>query len=400
MQDFFLGRQPIFNRDLNIFAYELLFRRSKVEAADVSDGDQATADVVVSAFVDLGLDRVAGDAYAFINCTRAFMISDEHLPFPQGRVVFEVLEDVEPTPETLKGLRSLVDQGYRIAIDDYTFCGERDELLELAHIVKVDIPKVDCEGLAEKVANLHAKGIKVLAEKVETPDDFDFCRSAGFDYFQGYFLSRPKVIKGRRLAANRLGVLQLLAKLQDPDVSVEEVTHILSEDVTLSYRILRLVNSAFFGLPRKVESIHQAVVYLGLSVIKNWSALLITSGVEDKPRELLKTATVRAQMCRNIAIALGDENPDLYFTVGLFSTLDALMDLPLEEVLEQLPLSDSVIGALLRREGSAGRALTWTLAYEGWRWGDIAREEIDPQILSDAYLEALAWADQTVSTLE
>ncbi len=400
MQDFFLGRQPIFNRDLNIFAYELLFRRCKSNAADVYDGDQATADVVVSAFVDLGLDRVAGDAFAFINCTRAFMISDEHLPFPQGRVVFEVLENVEPTAETLAGLRSLVSRGYRIAIDDYAFCGRRDALLDLAHIVKVDIPRVKREDLVEKVLDLQARGLKVLAEKVETPEDFDYCRSAGFDYFQGYFLSRPKVIKGRRLAANRLGVLQLLAKLQDPEVSVEEVTQILSEDVTLSYRILRLVNSAFFGLPRKVESIHQAVVYLGLSVIKNWSALLITSGVEDKPRELMKTATIRAQMCRNIAIQIGDQNPDLFFTVGLFSALDALMDLPLEEVLEQLPLSDSVMDALLRREGPAGRALTWTLAYEGWRWSDIARQEIDPQILSDAYLEALAWADQTVATLE
>jgi len=399
MQDFFIGRQPIFDRELGIFAYELLFRGGDGNVANFSDGDQATSEVVVSAFVDMGLERVVGESQAFINCSRAFFTTDEKLPFPQGKVVFEVLEEIEPTPEVLEGLKRLVDQGYLLALDDFVYDQQHMPLLKMAHMVKIDLPQADRDRLPRQVELLRKLGLKLIAEKVETPEEFEFCRNLGFDYFQGYFLSRPKVIQGQRLTANRLAVLRLLAEVNNPDSTVDDLARVLSEDVTLSYRLLRLVNSAFFGLPKQVDSIRQAIVFLGQKMIKNWASLLVTAGVEDKPRELAKIAMIRARMCENIAKRMEFKDPDLFFTTGLFSTLDALMDRPMEEILEQLPLSEVLRAALLRREGPAGRTLTWTLAYEEWQWGNIDPGEIDPAILEESFLEGIEWATQAVGAV-
>ena len=400
MQSFFIGRQPIFDRDLGIYAYELLFRGgADADFADFSDGEQATSEVVLSAFIDLGLDRVVGDSKVFINCSRAFFTSEERLPFPQGKVVFEVLEEIQPTPDVLEGLQRLVDQGYELALDDFVYDERHLPLLKLAHMAKIELPKVDRDELPGHVEMLRAHGLKLVAEKVETPRDFELCRDLGFDYFQGYFLSRPKVIQGQRLTANRLAVLQLLAALNNPDTTPDELAHVLSNDVTLNYRLLRLVNSAFFGLPKQIDSVRQAIVFLGQKMLKNWASLLVTAGVEDKPRELARIAMIRARMCENIAKRTEHPDPDLFFTTGLFSTLDALMDRPLEEIVEQLPLSDALRAALLRREGDAGRALTWTLAYEEWQWSRLDPSEIDPAILETAFLEAIEWTNQTAGTV-
>ena len=396
MQPFFIGRQPIFDRDLGVYAYELLFRGSgEAQAAEFTDGEQATSEVVLSTFVDLGLERVVGDTRVFINCARAFLTAEERLPFPRDKVVFEVLEDVEPTPEVLAGLERLVRQGYQLALDDFLYDERHRPLMELAHMAKIELPKADREALPGVVKKLRAHGLKLVAEKVENYQEFELCRELGFDYFQGYFLSRPKVIQGRRLTANRLAVLELLAKVNNPDTSPEELARVLSGDVTLSYRLLRLVNSAFFGLPRRVDSIRQAIVFLGQKVLKNWASLLVTAGVEDKPRELSRIAMIRARMCENIARESGGGDPDLAFTAGLFSTLDALMDLPMEEIVDQLPLGEPLRDALLRREGAAGQVLHWTLAYERWDWAAIDVERIDPAELEAAFLEAIEWADLT-----
>ncbi|GAB6040805.1 EAL and HDOD domain-containing protein [Endothiovibrio diazotrophicus] len=394
MQPFYIGRQPIFDRELGIYAYELLFRDGTDNAARITDGRQATSEVVTGAFIDLGLERVVGDSFAFINCPETFFMEEEKLPFPAERVVFEVLEDVEPTAEVLAGLERLVQQGYRLALDDFIYSEHHLPLLKLAHMVKLELPKADRRELPRQVDLLRGYGLELLAEKVETPEEFEFCRSLGFDYFQGYFLSRPKVIQGQRLTANRLSVLQLLAEVNNPAATIDDLARVLGGDVTLSYRLLRLVNSAFFGLPKQVDSIRQAIVFLGQKVLKNWASLLIAAGIEDKPRALSRIAMIRARMCENIARRTDQADPDLFFTTGLFSTLDALMDQPMEQIIQQLPLSAALRAALLRREGPAGHALSWTLAYEQWHWSEINPGEIDPALLEGAFLEAIEWTDE------
>ena len=235
----------------------------------------------------------------------------------------------------------------------------------------------------------------LLAEKVETQDDFKFCKSLGFDYFQGYFLSKPEVIKGRRAPANRLLILQLLGKLQNPEVDFNELEEIVSRDVALSYKLLRVINAAFYALPKKVDSLREALHLLGTSFIASWLRVIILAGIDDKPHELVLTAMVRAKMCQLLAKARGIQATETFFTVGLFSALDALLDSPIEEIVDSLPLSDDTTAALVAHEGELGEALRCVLAYERGHWDEVHCRHLDQACITDSYLQAIAWANQT-----
>lgn len=399
MQDIYIGRQPIFDRDLNVFAYELLFRSGTQNHAGEFDGDQATSRVIVNAFIEIGLDQLVGTHRAFINLTRGFVTSSAPLPFPKDRVVLEVLEDIRPDAEVIAGVRNLAAQGYSVALDDFVFNENLRPLIEHAEIVKLDLMSMSREQLDEHVRLLRDYNVKLLAEKIETQEEFEHCKELGFDYFQGYFLSIPNIVQGTQLPPNRLAVLQLLSKLQNPDSKTGEIEKLVSQDVALSYKLLRYINSAFFALPKKIDSIRQAVVYLGTSAIKTWITLLVVAGLGNKPAELVTQAMQRAKMCELLAQTAKRPHGEAYFTVGLFSLLEALMDAPLEKILEALPFSDDIRDALLKQEGAYGEALACVIAYEK---GDFLRARFDrlaPSQMTDAYLASARWADQSASAL-
>jgi EAL and modified HD-GYP domain-containing signal transduction protein len=399
MQDIYIGRQPIFDRDLNVFAYELLFRSSTHNSAGSFDGDQATSQVIVNAFIEIGLDQIVGGARAFINLTRSFVTSNAPLPFPKDRVVLEVLEDIHPDTEVIAGVRNLAAQGYSMALDDFVYDDILKPLIELAQFVKIDLMALSREQLNEHVRLLRSYNVKLLAEKIETQEEFEHCKSLGFDYFQGYFLSKPNIVQGTQLPPNRLAVLQLLPKLQDPDTDTSEIEKLVGQDVALSYKLLRYINSAFFALPKKIDSIRQAVVYLGTQSIKTWVTLLVVAGLGNKPAELVIQAMQRAKMCELLAQTAKRKNTEAYFTVGLFSLLEALMDTPLEKILEALPFSEDIRNALLKQEGPYGEALACVIAYEK---GDFLRAHFDrlaPSQMTDTYLASARWADQSANAL-
>lgn len=401
MQDIYIGRQPIFDRDLEVYAYELLFRSGSLnQAADANapfDGDRATSQVIVNAFIEIGLDQIVGNRRAFINLTRSFVTAATPLPFPQDRVVLEILEDIEPDAEVLAGLRTLAGQGYQMALDDFVFQEDRRALLEVAHIVKIDLMAVPRETLQAEVARLRRHDVRLIAEKVETHEDFEQCRELGFDYFQGYFLSRPNIVQGRQLPPNRLAVLQLLARLQDPQADAGDIERLVAQDVALSYKLLRYINSAFFALPKKIESIRQAVIYLGTRAIRTWVSLLVVAGLDDKPAALVAQAMQRARMCELLAQRARRPQPDAYFTVGLFSLLEALLDAPLESILDTLPFSDGIRDALLRQEGPYGEALACVIAYEHGHFLKARFDRLGATEMTDTYLAATHWADQSAS---
>lgn len=403
MQDVYIGRQPIFDRNLEVYAYELLFRGGNLNQATQAnvpfDGDRATSQVIVNAFIEIGLERIVGNQPAFINLTRSFVTAPTPLPFPQDRVVLEILEDIEPDAEVLAGLRALAGQGYQVALDDFVFKEDRRALLELAHIVKIDLLAVPREEIQAQVALLRRHDVKLIAEKVETREDFEQCRDLGFDYFQGYFLSRPNIVQGRQLPPNRLAVLQLLARLQDPQAGPGDIERLVAQDVALSYKLLRYINSAFFALPKKIESIRQAVVYLGTRAIRTWVSLLVVAGLDDKPAALVNQAMQRARMCELLAQRARCPQPEAFFTVGLFSLLEALIDAPLETILDSLPFTDDIRNALLRQEGLYGEALTCAIAYEHGRFAGARFQRLGPTDMTDAYLAATYWADQSTHTL-
>lgn len=391
MDTVFVGRQSIYNRRLDVVAYELLYRNSADDRADFTDGDAATSQVLLNTLLEIGLDNLVSDRTAYVNFTRNFLTGKYSLPFDKDRMVLEVLEDIKPDKELIQSLRRLADEGYCIALDDFVFEEGLHSLLEIAHVVKVDFPLLNQSAIRRQVEALRDYPVKLLAEKVETFDEFEFAKELGFDLFQGYFLSKPQIIEGRTLSNNRLAILSLVAKLQDPSVEIEEIEELVTRDVSLSYKLLRYINSATFGLRRKVDSIRQVVVLLGLQRLRTMVTLLMLAGIDDKPQALLETGMLRAKMCEALAGELGRDDKDTFFTVGLFSCLDLLMDTPMEKILEGLPLCDDVKGAILNYEGAMGAVLRCALFYERGEWDNVQCLNVDPSRIRESFLMAASW---------
>lgn len=397
MTDALVGRQPIYRRNMDVYAYELLFRGRHEDEAGVTDGDKATSEVLYNTFVEIGVDEIVGRHRAFVNLTPSFLLGEYPLPTTEGQLVLEVLEDTPVTEEIVNAVTNLRARGYTIALDDFVYQPHLEPLVRQADIIKIDLMQLGEGELEEHVERLSGNGTRLLAEKVETHEEFHRCRELGFDLFQGFFFCRPEVVRGNHLPTNRVAIAELLSALQDPEVELATLERLISRDVTLSYRLLRLINSAYFNLRREVDSVGRALMLLGLDAVRNWATLLTLSSVEDKPTELVRTAVVRARLCQNLGATVDPETgSDLYFTVGLFSTLDALLDQPLEAVLGQLPLSQPVASALLERGGIPGAVLDCVLAYERGDWDSVEHNTcgIAPGSVRDGYLDAVHWADE------
>lgn len=399
MPNAFLARQPIYDRKLEVFGYELLFRSGVTGHAEFADADQATSQVMLNVFMEIGLENIVGDRVAFFNLTRSFITGQYTLPFPPDKGCLEILEDIKVDAELIEAVRHLSAQGYRIALDDFIYNESLRPLIKLADIIKIDVLALDRAELKQHVTLLRKFGIKLLAEKVETQDDYAFCRDLGFHYYQGYFFCKPNIISGSRMPADRLIALRLLAGLQNPDISVTELEVLVGQDVAMTYKLLRCINSAFYSLPRKVESIRQAIVMLGSQWLKTWVSLMVLANIDDKPPELMMTAMVRAKMCELLAIAAAQKGPDKFFIVGMFSVLDALMDRPLEELLKSLPLADDVSNALLNHEGPIGKTLKCVLAYDHGDWDKVHCPVLSASEVTQAYLDSIAWAGQVALAL-
>lgn len=401
MTDAFVGRQPIFKHNLDIHAYELLFRSSETNnKVSPSDGDQATAEVILNTFTDIGFERMAGPYAVYINCPRSFLLGEQLLVLPSERTVLEILEDVVVDDTLVTAVKALIARGYVFALDDFVYSPEWEPLIGLATVVKLDVGALERHQLEEHVRLLRPREVKLLAEKVETQEEFETFRALGFDYFQGYFLARPALVKGKRLSSNKLAILRLFAQLQAPDVDVDQLDRIVSQDVALSHKLLRYLNSAFFSLSRKLDSIRQAVVYLGVNPLKRWLLLIAMVANRDKPEELMRIALVRARMCERLCELAGRPGRETYFTAGLFSALEALMDKPMGEILEDhLPLSGELSAALLAHQGPLGEALQCALAYEVCRWPELGFPGLTTAEIRDAYTEAVDWSFQVSAEL-
>ncbi|MCP5409208.1 MAG: HDOD domain-containing protein [Chromatiaceae bacterium] len=364
MQDYFIGRQAIFDRRLRVFAYELLYREGNTSGAPSMDGDRATSRLMLNAFTEMGLDRIAGDQRVFFNMTRSLLMDMPEFPFGRERLVLEILEDIEVNDEFVQRISVLRKEGYTLALDDFEFEDKWLPLIPHIDILKVEVPALNWDKLPLQIEKVHRNGMLLLAEKVETEGEYRQLHELGFDLFQGYYFSKPNVVAGKRLSENQLITLKLLAKLNDPEATPKQLENLIVQDPGLVYKILRYLNSASLAMPRKIESIQQAIIYLGLQRLRGWASLIAISRVEDQPEELFTIALVRAHMCAKLtAISEGKVNEGA-FTVGLLSVLDLLMGKPMTKILERIPLSDSVKQALLYHAGTAGRALLCARSFE------------------------------------
>lgn len=400
MSDFFIARQPIFDRHLKLYAYELLFRSSTHNAAPRDfDDDSATAQVL-SAGAEIGMERLVGDYLAFVNLPGRFLAEPDLLPLPPERLVLEVLETVDVDAVVISGMRALSQRGFTLALDDFVYEERYEAALDLIDMVKLDIRLLERDSWQREVSRLKERGLIVLAEKVETEEEFRALAALGCDYFQGYFFARPNIVPGRRMASNRLSLLQLLSRINDPATEPQTLAELVSRDVTLSVRALNYVNSAANGLRQRIDSVRDAIIYLGRDTIRRWVTLYLMFSVDDKPSELLTTGLVRARFCELFALEAGLDDPGGYFTVGLLSILDALMDQPMEAVLKGMNLSSDMHIALLRHRGNAGRTLMLARSLErGDPPPDLAHG-VTSRRVARLHLDAMEWADEALRDMQ
>jgi EAL and modified HD-GYP domain-containing signal transduction protein len=398
MNRFMVGRQPIFDARLCVHGYELLFRSPTTPSPH---GDIMTADVLVRAGLDVGLGSLVGTKLAFVNATRAFVVGDHEVPFPACQTVVEILEDVPRDPEVVAGCRRLAQSGFTLALDDYVWGDDTDPFLELVSIVKLDVLALSTAQLVEAVKHCSPFGVSLVAEKVETREQLAACQDLGFDLYQGYLLSRPEVVQGRALAANRLTCLRIIEKLCDPDVSAGEIESMVRTDAGLSYRFLRAAGAgAARGLFRRLSSVRDAVVLLGEHAIRAWVMLMLLAGAHEGANEQLAIAMTRARMAELMGESLSPSLSEPAFTVGLLSALDLLLQAPLSEVVGGLSLTNEVEDALLRRAGILGAVLADILAWEVGGEEFQLSSGLGAVDVEECYLRALAWASEVCGVLD
>ena len=391
-----VGRQAIFDRQKEVFGYELLYRDGQANSAQVVDGDEATARVMVNTFLEMGIDQIAGTGQAFINMTGNFFLSQNYEVLPTKNVVLEVLESIEPTPLVMQSLARARQLGYQIALDDFIVRDSHRALLEVADFVKVDILALSREQLLEQIAILKQYPVRLLAEKVEDQEVFTFCYEEGFAYFQGYFFCKPQIMQGVKLSGNRMAIVLLLAKLQDPDIAMEDLEELVENDLSLSLKLLRFVNSAAVGLPRVVDSIGQAVGMVGTERMRQWASLLVLANTGGKPSELMRIALIRGRMCQGLS-GLKGVSTSQGFTVGLFSVLDAYFDCEMKQLLADLPLSSEILLALTERQGCLGEILSCVMSYERGDWNQIESSRFEPHVLRHEYFLSAEWANEVMN---
>lgn len=396
----FVARQPIYDASMAVVAYELLYRASpSSRSAQVGDPGSATLEVITGAALEIGLDRLAGGLPVHINFPQELLAKLPELPLQAERVIIEVLEDVRATPQVLQGIRTLRIRGHRIALDDYLPQTSDPRLLEVADIVKLEISHPPVDEFARLARDLRAAGLELIAENVESREDFERCIALGFKGFQGNFLQQPETFSARRVPVNRLAALRLAASLQREDYSLDDIERLVSQDVSLSYRVLRCINSSYYNLPRKIDSIRQAIIILGLDTLRQLCGLLCLQGLDDRPPSLLVQAMTRGRMCEQLGKLGGARDAGPFFITGLFSLLNALLAMPTRKVVEELPLTPAIARALVAGEGELGSALQCTRAYERGVWDHAVYADLAPHLIRAAYVDALFWAEQSRSML-
>ena len=362
VKDFFLARQPILDRNQDLFAYELLFRSAAAGPANVTNDLSATASVIAHAS-ELGMTNVIGNSLGFINVDAAVLMSDFIHFLPKHKVVLEVLETVEVTERVVARVEELRRAGYSFALDDVVADSANvRKLLPLADIIKVDISVLSAEKLAALGRKFKQAGKKLLAEKVETLAEFQQCLDLDFDYFQGYYFAKPTVLAGRKLTPSQIAIMQLMAQLAS-DAELADIERCVKQDASLGLTLLRLVNAPSSAIPERVDSLSQALKILGRQQIQRWLQILLYAE-SDKSRgaasPLLALATTRGRLLELTAenIHSGDRRmAGIAFTVGIMSLMDALFGLPMEDILEKLSVADEVRDALLFRKGLYGDML-------------------------------------------
>ncbi|MDD2367429.1 MAG: EAL domain-containing protein [Desulfuromonadaceae bacterium] len=360
---FFMGRQPILDRNQEIIGYELLFRSADMDHAVFDDYSNAATTVITHALSSFGMHEVLGEKFGFVNVPLSLLLSEMLELMPIGQTVLELLEIIELDEQVIQRCRELKELGFLLALDDHEYDESNDEIYYLVDIIKIDILLTDIKTLPEIVRNLRKYSVKLLAEKVETVEQFNLCYEMGFDLFQGYFFARPVVLNRRKIDVSGLALLKLLQQLT-MGASLELIEMTFKENPGLSYNLLKLVNSVALGMREKIKTLRHAILLIGMNPLRRWTQLSLFSGHDARSMNnpLLELAAVRGRLMEIMLKQLvgrnaNDEQAEAAFMVGILSLLDVLFETPMDEIITNLNLNDDVSSALLRREGQLGKML-------------------------------------------
>lgn len=393
----YVARQPILTVDEKVYGYELLFRDGIENHFRESDADSASRRTLDTS-LQMGLELLCDAKRGFVNCTREILLKDYITLLPSTLAVVEVLESVPVDDLVIAALKRLKQAGYLVALDDFVFNDPREPLAEFADIIKVDIKQTPPEHYAVMMTR-HGSWIRhLLAEKVETREEFAATKKAGFTYFQGYFFRRPEVLQAKEIPANRVNYLRLLRAVSQPELNQREFENLIKQEVSICYRLLRYLNSAAFGIQNEVHSVRHALALLGEREVRRWVRLVATLAVgENRSSELVTTAMVRARFCELLAPRVPHGESDL-FLMGMLSMVDAILEIPMSNVLESVALDHETKALLLGAPSKLRPLYALMLARESGDWNGTAecshKLGLSESEVAEAFWQAMQWARQ------
>ncbi len=396
----YVARQPIFDRRQKVIGYELLYRTSELNYNPEKNGQLATSEVISSSFLSIGLDNLTRRKRAYINFTKPLLENETALLLPKDLIAIEITEDIEVDQNIMDTCKKLNNNGYSLVLDDFSTQSRAMPLLPLADAVKVDFQEKDELERSKTMELCKSKKKQMIAEKVETVKEYGDAMANGYDYFQGYFFCEPALVVGREIPSTKIQNLRLLQEIYKTEMDFDHVEQLIKQDPSLSYKLLRFINSVAFPLRFPIRSIRQAIALLGQKEMVKWVSLVALRNVGyDKPDELIITAVSRARFCESVALATSTKNrsADLFLT-GLLSLLDTFLDQPMENILKELPLAEEIKDALLGQDGDFKNILDLVLLYEKGSWEkafEIAatKYNLDEVEVMSYYLESLELAD-------
>lgn len=402
----FVAKQPIFNSNRELFAYELLYRSSRENSFPNIDGDQATTEVIINSYLNIGIEELSNGKPCFINFTEKLLQLRFPTYFGPREIVVEILESVKPTGEIIEICKELKQLGFQIALDDVIFNDdhlESNPLFHYADYVKVDFLATSkkCRQQVEKIAqNLN---IKLVAEKIETSEAFEEAQNSGYDFFQGYYFAKPTIVSTYDIPSYFNFNYEEIENLSMTEASIDSITEIIEKDPSLSLKLLKLVNPPFYHAHQKISSVKQAVMLLGLLEIKKWLYILSVKEREcvyrHDSKDVIQLSLTRAKMCESIErLRKNRTATSAYFTLGMFSLMDKLVGVPMEKVIRDLPLQDELSDALFGIQNPLKDVLDLVMAVEKAQWGIISEKckvlNIDEKDLFKIYAESLNWSNQ------
>lgn len=401
--DIFLARQPIFDRKQKVYGYELLYRGGMENFFREVDGDKASLSVIRNLLLVMGSEEMTQGRKAFINFTKRLLLNGTAYYLPKEIGVVEILEDIEPDPETLEACRTMRKKGYVLALDDFVLKGnESNPFLEVSDIIKVDFRLTDASeqrAIAKRFCG--RKGLMLLAEKTETREEFEHALDIGYALFQGYFFSKPTIISRKDIPGYKFNYLRLLKELNADLMDFRALQSIIERDPSLTFKLMKYINSAFFGLRQKVASIKQALSLLGEKEIRRWASLAaLTELGRDQPEELIRVCLLRARLCEKVAPLAGMKARESeLFLMGMFSCMDTFLGRPMEEVLGDIPLASDLKEALLGQPSRYQDVFSLVVSYEKADWEELSirtkRLGLDELELPEIYSAAIDWVEKT-----